>query len=132
MSRANKNALTEFNIAVRYTQFIKCATIVYTPSTLWEMEEEKPMPSKTINLNLYHSVEDYHRFLDELDFNYDAGYGGQELDGTIWLEDGRWLTRGEYDGSEWWVLHTVPPIPEHLGGQPEPEYNGDESDKSAE
>ena len=50
--------------------------------------------------------------LDELDFDYDAGYGVQELYGTVYCKtsnnDPVWLTRGEYDGSEWWVVNTVP------------------------
>jgi hypothetical protein len=36
---------------------------------------------------------------------------GQELYGTVWLEDGTWLSRGEYDGSEWWEHNVLPPIP---------------------
>ena len=40
--------------------------------------------------------------LPMLDFNYDNGYGGQELFGYIWFTDGTWSERREYDGSEWW------------------------------
>jgi len=43
-----------------------------------------------------------------LDFEYDSGYGTQELDGYIWYADGTWSVRGEYDGSEWWE-HVVRP-----------------------
>lgn len=50
--------------------------------------------------------------LPHLDFNYDCGYGGQELFGNIWYEDGSWSERGEYDGSEWWEHKVCPPIPE--------------------
>ena len=46
-----------------------------------------------------------------LDFEYDDGYGSQELFGYIWYEDGSWSERGEYDGSEWWRYQTCPPIP---------------------
>ena len=50
--------------------------------------------------------------LDELDFDYDAGYGTQELYGTVYCKDSNdnpvWLTRGEYDGSEWWTINTIP------------------------
>lgn len=53
-------------------------------------------------------------FLKNIDIEYDAGYGGQELYGTIWYKDGTWSTRGEYDGSEWWEYHSVPTIPDHL------------------
>lgn len=51
-------------------------------------------------------------FLNSLDFDYDSGYGGQTLFGTVWFEDGTWLERGEYDGSEWWEHKVCPPIPE--------------------
>jgi hypothetical protein len=53
-------------------------------------------------------------FLKQLDFNYDDGYGLQELFGTVWLKDGTWLERREYDGSEWWVHQVMPSIPDYL------------------
>jgi len=43
-----------------------------------------------------------------LDREYDDGFGGQELDGTIVFKDGTWLERGEYDGSEWWEYKCKP------------------------
>ena len=46
--------------------------------------------------------------LSMLDFNYDSGYGSQELHGNIWYEDGTWSDRGEYGGAEWWQHQTVP------------------------
>ena len=46
-----------------------------------------------------------------LDRQYDAGYGGQLLGGCVWLSDGTWLTRREYDGSEWWERHECPTVP---------------------
>jgi hypothetical protein len=52
-----------------------------------------------------------------LDFNYDNGYGGQELYGTIWYVDGTWSERGEYDGSEWWDYREVPEVPSYLKGE---------------
>ena len=57
---------------------------------------------------------DYDAFLALLDVEYDDGYGGQQLYGTIWYENGTWSTRGEYDGSEWWEHHKVPGLPEYL------------------
>lgn len=54
--------------------------------------------------------------LEELDsIEYDSSYGGQELFGTVWLTDGTWLSRGEYDGSEWWEHNVRPPIPDESG-----------------
>lgn len=49
-----------------------------------------------------------------IDFNYDSGYGGQELYGCIVFEDGSWLERGEYDGSEWWGYKSTPTYDEVL------------------
>ena len=54
---------------------------------------------------------DLELFLNQINKNYDSGYGGRELFGTIWYTDGTWSTRGEYDGSEWWDYHSCPDIP---------------------
>ncbi len=53
-------------------------------------------------------------FLEELNFNYDSGYGSQNLEGLIWLNNGGWLERSEYDGSEWWEYKILPIIPNFL------------------
>lgn len=58
--------------------------------------------------------EEYNKFIDKLDFEYDSGYGTQELHGTVWLSNGEWAERGEYDGSEWWQVMSRPDIPERL------------------
>lgn len=50
--------------------------------------------------------------LDDLNFDYDAGYGSQELFGVVYCKNLNnrpvWLTREEYDGSEWWDINTIP------------------------
>ena len=52
------------------------------------------------------------RVMEELDnIWYDSCLGSQQLWGTVWLTDGTWLSRGEYDGSEWWRRNVYPPIP---------------------
>ena len=66
------------------------------------------------NLTTGWDSEDWSKFLSDLDFEYDAGYGGQNLFGTIWYADGTWSDRGEYDGSEWYEYHVCPPIPKEL------------------
>ena len=48
--------------------------------------------------------------IDKLDLVYDPGYGSQELYGTVLFNDGSWLEREEYDGSEDWILKVVPTI----------------------
>jgi hypothetical protein len=57
---------------------------------------------------------DFAAFLESLDFEYDDGYGTQELFGDIWYEDGSWSEREEYDGSECWAYKSSPPIPAKL------------------
>lgn len=54
------------------------------------------------------------KFLTSLNFNYDNGYGRQEVFGVVWLTDGTWLERYEYDGAENWVLKKLPTIPAEL------------------
>jgi hypothetical protein len=65
-------------------------------------------------LKVGHTQADWEAFIEVLDFKYDAGYGGQELYGLVWLTDGTWLERGEYDGSEWWDHHICPILPKEL------------------
>ena len=48
--------------------------------------------------------------LPQLNFEYDDGYGGQQLFGYVWYKDGTWSQRGEYDGSEWWEHVTRPTL----------------------
>lgn len=61
-----------------------------------------------------YTPEELKTFLDSLDFGYDAGYGSQELFGTIWFSDGAWAERYEYDGSECWVIKEYPERPHYL------------------
>lgn len=65
-------------------------------------------------LKVSHTKEEYKAFLESLDFEYDDGYGTQELYGCIWYTDGTWSSRGEYDGSEWWSFNCVPTIRSEL------------------
>ena len=55
--------------------------------------------SVVYNLTTGWDSEDWSKFLSNLDFEYDCGYGDQNLFGTIWYADGTWSDRGEYDGS---------------------------------
>lgn len=75
--------------------------------------------SRFVSLKRNHTEEELEAFFDALDFDYDPSYGIQELHGTVWLhtpETGEmtWLSRGEYDGSEWWEHNFVPTIPDRL------------------
>jgi hypothetical protein len=121
MDRILTNAKEEF-LAANHSRLLhlECVQIAYHPNSLWEMYEENKgnVPqSKEIILKVGFTKEDLNNFLEELNFNYDAGYGGQELFGTIWYKDGTWAERGEYDGSEWWSLCRRPLIPTKLTNQ---------------
>lgn len=94
------NAKHEFLITIPEGVKIKCAIIEYN--------KVKRL------LKVGYSDEDYTNFLNSLDFNYNSGFGGQELFGMIWLNDGTWIERGEYDGLEWWELRKLPKIPDEL------------------
>jgi len=56
----------------------------------------------------HHLISEQKEFFQLLDFRYDNGYGGQKLYGTVALENGCWLERCEYDGSEWWEHRQYP------------------------
>lgn len=40
--------------------------------------------------------------LEKLDVVYNNGFGSQQLFGYVLFNDNTWLSRHEYDGSEWW------------------------------
>ena len=107
------NARFEF-VQTFKDKIVKCATI-----TLEYWTEDIPSPSSiqkwsNTDLKCDYTPEEYKQFLEKLDFEYDNGFGLQQLFGVVWFEDGTWATRGEYDGSEWWEVHEIPEIPDHL------------------
>ena len=103
------NALTELqNLLSRTKSEIKAATVSFGHG-YYEEDEQPPF-----NLKVSHSTDDLKAFEEYLNRNYDNGYGGQELHGIIWFEDGTWAERGEYDGSEWWEHRKLPAIPKEL------------------
>ena len=55
-----------------------------------------------------HNLSEYAKFMNNLDFTYDSGYGSQQLYGEVMFTDGTWLERDEYDGSEGWSLIETP------------------------
>ena len=108
-----RNARKELERQLTGRAKIKCASIKksdgYDPGC-YNFEES----FQKFELKVNHTEEELESFLESLDFEYDAGYGSQELFGTVWLENGTWLTRGEYDDSEWWEYHKLPEIPGEL------------------
>jgi hypothetical protein len=103
------NAKEEFLHMVR-NQTVLCAEISYRDC--WEHDS----PGSKHTLPVTYTEEEYNEFVNSLDFEYDHGYGGQELFGTVWFNDGTWADRGEYDGSEWWQHHICPVVPKSLLG----------------
>lgn len=54
-------------------------------------------------------IGDWADFESIANFEYDNGYGGNEIDSTLKIVgDDWWLERGEYDGSEWWEFKILP------------------------
>jgi hypothetical protein len=101
------NARAELIYAIDKRQIILCAQIYVLSEYTYDFD-------KVIHLPMYYTAEMYDKFLVDLDFDYDEGYGAQRLMGTIWLVNGDWIERGEYDGSEWWQYKTCPEIPDYL------------------
>tara|TARA_R110001592_G_scaffold126655_3_gene338049 strand:- start:132 stop:527 length:396 start_codon:yes stop_codon:yes gene_type:complete len=98
---------------------IKCADIKLDYS--YDYANEEYYPKVEFIIYTYEDVKpalyDEHRadtILRMGEHDYDDGFGGQELYGTVWMDNGEWITRGEYDGSEWWDYHRVPEVPSKL------------------
>jgi hypothetical protein len=104
MRNAKKELLSDLN-----GEKPLCATIEYVPFN-WE----GIVVNTFINLKVGYTQQDWEEFLTKLDFEYDDGYGAQELFGMVWVNNKVWLYRDEYDGSEWWVHSTYPEIPDTL------------------
>lgn len=72
------------------------------------------MEEKSLELTTGWTNDDWNLFISSIDFEYDNGWGSQELFGTIWYTDGTWSERKEYDGSERWEYKSCPEIPKEL------------------
>ena len=89
---------------------VRCAKITFGV----DYDDDNP---RNYILPVGYTPEDLALFLEEINVEYDNGYGGQELYGIIWYTDGKtWSERGEYDGSEWWEFREVPEITPELMG----------------
>ena len=100
------NASNEFKDFIKDKPDVMCA---YTESV--GHYHDDPTPT---SLPLAYTEEQYAKFMLDLDFTYNNGFGGQVLGGIIWFKDGTWADRGEYDGSEWWQYHKCPQVPTFL------------------
>ena len=110
MGRATTNARDELIQHIKQ-RTIKCATIGQEEDSYRLEPGEK---AYRVLLPVGHTPKQYAQFLEQLNFIYDSGFGGQNLYGTVWYTDGSWSERGEYDGSEWWDHRELPAIPEEL------------------
>lgn len=99
-----RNAMTEFAEEVS-GKTVKCAAVLRGS---WAKTDT------TYFLPCDYTREEYIAFLESLDFVYNAGFGSQEIFGTIWYTDGTWSSRYEYDGEEWWATVQVPAVPPEL------------------
>lgn len=79
-------------------KFILCAEIL--SSKYYDDTGMNVLFNESEGLKIRYKAEDFAEFLRKLNFEYNNGYGGQTLFGTIWYADGTWSERGEYDGSE--------------------------------
>lgn len=89
---------------------VLCAWIAFRGTRFVAEEENK------IFLRTDHTPTEYEEFLRKIDREYESGYGTQELFGEIWLTNGEWIQRHEYDGSEYWDHMSRPDIPERCRG----------------
>lgn len=100
MSRNHhKNAKEEF---LEITKDFKIIGVDISFGDSWSDKEER------FKLKPLYTKEEYEQLLIFLDRQYDSGYGGQELFGVIYCEDGIWMQRSEYDGLEWWSIFRYP------------------------
>ena len=108
-----RNARKELEKLLTGKAKIKCALIEksngYDPGC-YNFEES----FQKFELKVNHTEEELESFLESLDFEYNAEDGPQELFGTVWLEDGAWLTRTECNDLERWKYHKLPEIPAEL------------------
>lgn len=102
----NRNAKAEFIEAVE-GKSVLCADITNHLDGYYSKATKILLPRD-------YTPAEYDAFLQSLDFEYDAGFGIQELFGIIWYTDGTWSSRYEYDGSEEWASRRAPVVPEYL------------------
>lgn len=64
--------------------------------------------SLPFKLKPLYTKKDWKDLLKYLDRNYENRYGSQNLYGIVYCENGNWIDRGIYDGSEWWRINRFP------------------------
>ena len=99
------NAKSEFLLHIQSRELLCCQ--IYHG-------DEHGKGRKEFILTTGYTKDEYITFIESLDFEYDSGFGGQEIFATIWYKDGTWSDRWEYDGSEGYQYNICPNIPGHL------------------
>lgn len=96
---------------------ILCA-VIQAADQYTENNVYKVLKNKKLVLRRGYTRKELIEFFKALNFEYNDGYGLQELEGTVWctVDNGEstrttWFSRHEYDGSEWWVYNDIPEIP---------------------
>lgn len=93
------NAQAEFLSHIMEAPDVKAVTIMFNERGY----SSNPEHIKIFNLREGFTEDDFKKFIEDLDFDYDNGFGTQYLFGKIWYTDGTWSERYEYDGSESWT-----------------------------
>jgi hypothetical protein len=104
---AKTNAKDELRTAERKAGASMVAAVIVFGFDYGSDVEDRP----SFTLPPRWSREEFFNLEAFLDREYDSGFGSQMLHGTVWLSDGSWLERGEYDGSEWWAHRKCPAMP---------------------
>lgn len=64
-----------------------------------------------------HSKITVKEFLEHANFEYDDGFGSEEINtDLILVGKDFWLERHEYDGSEWWEYKSMPNVNDYTDG----------------
>lgn len=75
-------------------------------------ELESIWPKWSEDVNILEMSWPWRDFVKIADFEYDNGYGGQEIHwGLVIVGKDWWLERHEYDGKEWWEFKMLPERP---------------------
>lgn len=96
---------------------------------LWAYIERRDCIDDEITLlKPFYTKEDYEKFLKDINFIYDDGYGSQEVFGVIACDKRIWFDRREYDGSEWWEKHVYPNYYDYLEKKEKKEKEDNENE----
>lgn len=96
---------------------LKAEDVAAATITFMRYPAQKPRP-KTFVLGTTHTAEQAGWFWAFLHRDYHAGYGPQQMFGTIWFKNGAWAERTAKDSAEWWEYRVRPPAPEEGTSDP--------------